>query len=142
LNTEVAHEGKQKASEGVSPLETVEEVDPGTVPSRWNLLLGIVAALVSLVMALFCAIAMFENLFLLFNLSSSSLAENTGQYIFLAGSVVYLVLFVKQVIVTVRILKRRRASAFYVPGLVMTMLSVSLTALIPFTFMAPFLGFG
>ncbi len=109
---------------------------------KWNLLLGIVAVLVSLSMALFCAIALFENLFLLLNLSSSSLAENTGQYIFLAGSVVYLMVFIAQAIVTVMILKRRRASAFYVPGLLVTMLSVALTALIPFAFMAPFLGAG
>ena len=83
---------------------------------KWNLLLGIVAVLVSLVMALFCAIALFENLFLLFNLSSSSLAENTGQYLFLLGSVVYLMLFIAQVIVTVRILRRRRARRSTCPG--------------------------
>jgi hypothetical protein len=109
---------------------------------KWNLLLGIVAVLVSLVMALLCAIALFENLFLLFNLSSSSLAENIGQYLFLLGSVVYLMLFVAQAIATVGILKRRRASAFYVAGLLVTLLSVVVTALIPFAFMAPFLGSG
>jgi hypothetical protein len=109
---------------------------------KWNLPLGIAAVLVSLVMALFCAIALFENLFLLFNLSSSSLAENLGQYLFLAGSVVYLMLFMAQVVFTAMILKRSRASAFYVPGLVVTMLSVAVTALIPFAFMAPILGSG
>jgi hypothetical protein len=109
---------------------------------KWNLPLGIVAVLVSLVMALFCAIALLENLFLLFNLSSSSLAENFGQYLFLAGSVVYLMLFVAQVIATVMILKRGRASALYVPGLAVTVLNVALTALIPFAFMVPFLGAG
>lgn len=114
----------------------------GRAGGRWNLLLGVVAVLVSLVMALFCAVAMFENLFLLLNLSSSSLAENTGQYLFLLGSVVYLMLFIAQVIITVRTLKRRRASALYVPGLAVTMLSVVLTALIPFAFMAPLPGAG
>jgi hypothetical protein len=109
---------------------------------KWNLPLGIVAILVSLVMALFCAVALFENLFLLFNLSSSSLAENFGQYLFLAGSVVYLMLFMAQVIFTVMILKRRRASAFYFPGLVVTVLNASATALIPFAFMAPLFGSG
>ena len=76
------------------------------------------------------------------NLSSSSLAKNFGQYLFLGGSIVYLMLFIAQVIVTVRILRRARAREFYVPGLVVTMLSVVLTALIPLAFMAPLLGFG
>jgi glucose dehydrogenase len=109
---------------------------------KWNLLLGIVAVLVSLVMALFCAVALFENLFLLLNLSSSSLAENFGQYLFLAGSVVYLMLFIAQLIVTVMILRRRRASALHFPGLVVTVLNASATALIPFAFMVPLFGSG
>jgi hypothetical protein len=93
-------------------------------------------------MGLFCAIALFENLFLLLNLSSSSLDENLGQYLFLLGSVVYLMLFIAQVTFTARILDRRRAGTFYVAGMAVTMLSVASTALIPLAFMAPLLGGG
>ena len=98
----------------------------------WNLLLGIVAVLVSVGMGLVCVLALAENMFLLANLDDTSLARDTGQYIILGASVIYAALFAAQVTATVRLFRRRRDRGLYVPALVVTVINLSMTVLLPF----------
>jgi hypothetical protein len=99
--------------------------------SGWNLLLGVVAAIVSAGMALLCAVALMENMFLLSNLEGTSLARNAGQYLFLGASALYSGLFIAQLSFTILLFRRRRDDGVYLPALVVTMVNVIFIVLMP-----------
>ena len=102
------------------------EADTAVVSQiHWNYYLGFVAALV-------CLLALVP-LYLFADATAQALAVQKGfglnPAIYLLVALIYLGLLVAQIVITVRIFKRRAIAGVYVPGLVLTIANVVLAAI-------------